>query len=76
MKSRRNVRNNRKSRKSRKLRGGLFGIRALKTPWDNKNNCIKKYGNSAEHCSPARLAAIDFHKDGTFDYKVDTSNFR
>ena len=36
MKSRRNVRNNRKSRKSRKLRGGLFGIRALKTPWDNK----------------------------------------
>jgi hypothetical protein len=75
MKSRRNVRNN---RKSRKYRGGIFGIRALKTNWDNKNNCIKKYGNSEQYCSQKMLDAIDFHSDGTQEYKkhVDQSKFR
>ena len=80
MKSRRNVQNrkSRNNRKSRKYRGGLFGIKALKTNWDNRNNCIKKYGNSQEHCSQKMLDAIDFHRDGTQEYKkhVDQSKFR
>jgi hypothetical protein len=74
MKSRRSVRN----RKSRKYRGGILGLRIFKTNWDNRRNCTKKYGNSEEHCSQKMLDAIDYHKDGTQEYKkhVDQSKFR
>jgi hypothetical protein len=80
MKSRRNVQNrkSRNNRKSRKYRGGVFGLHFLKTNADNRKNCMKKYGNSDEYCSQKMLDAIDYHSDGTKDYKkhVDQSQFR
>ena len=74
----RTKRNLRKNRKSRKMKGGLFGIKAFKTDWDNRNNCARKYKNVNldTNCSPEKLAAIDYHSDGTLSYKVNTSNFR
>jgi hypothetical protein len=67
MKTRRNSRKNKKSR-----RGGLFGIGAFKTEWDNKNNCYSIYNDAkrrSQFCTPAYLERYDYHKDGKKDIK-------
>ena len=73
-KSRKNVRKNRKSRK-----GGLFGIKAFKTEWDNKNNCMS-INKLSSRCTPAWLERYDYHSNGSKDvkpgpYKYPTPSF-